>query len=360
MNQLRTSSRRCPQCGWAIARIPRRPQDRIQSQTVPIRRYRCCRSSGCGWEGTLLVDNRRDAGLGRERMARLTKNRLVVWAVFAVTVAAAGVTFHGPIAPMSLLDRNARMVPFGVSDFGRPLPESHPFLKQDIDARVVETAAAVATSPSASAHDAPLSLREGCAWGEPGRSPYSGTVRQALEAARLPTEVVALLERKIGDGATSDRLEIRNDKIRGVRSGTTFESRAIKLTYGKTLCLNSRVNFIRGHVERADLYEVADARGITYSVMVPDVCGNISVLGPRGRHDDEAPDIGSLIRWPWRPRGAEGVPNLGRVTRETIPPPTHSVPEPKTWTLMLGGLALLGWFTQRHRRGSSQRTSRAT
>ena len=243
------------------------------------------------------------------------------------------------------------MIPSGVSDFGRPLPEHHPFLKQDIDAGVVKTAAAATassaiTDPGASSDEAPLSLREGCAWGEPGRNPYKGTVRQALKAARLPPDVVTLLERKIENRQLSDRLEIRNDKIRGVHSGTTFDSRAIKMTYGKTLCLNSRVNFIAGHVERADLYEVSDARGATYSVMVPYVCGNVSVLVPHGKSDSAA---GGGVRGNvgGRTRGGQGVLQpLVWGTREMPPPRGNSIPEPETWALMLGGLALLGWFTR--------------
>jgi len=375
MNKTRKSQRRCPQCGWAITRIPRRPEDRIASQTPPIRRYRCCEAGGCGWEGTLAatwadtgVERCRDPELVRVRMLRAPKSRFVSWAVIglaAVALGGGGVKLYAAFAPTSLLAKNARAIPFGVSDFGRPLPENHPFLQQDVDApaRAVTTAAsatasspaatpgpAPVTNPAASSEGAPLSLREDCVWGEPGRNPYKGTVQQALTAARLPAQVVALLERKIRERERSDRLEIRNDKIRGVHSNAAFESRGIKLTYGKTLCLNSRVNFNPGHVERADLYEVADARGIMYSVMVPDVCGNVSVLGPRAQSDPKPQDILAWYAEQPLPRGPEGFQNLVRITGET-----NSVPEPESWTLMLGGLALLAWFTRRRERGSRRR-----
>ena len=41
------------------------------------------------------------------------------------------------------------------------------------------------------------------------------------------------------------------------------------------------MNFALGHVEAADLYEVRDNKGRRHAVMVPDVCGNVSVLGNR-------------------------------------------------------------------------------
>jgi hypothetical protein len=164
-------------------------------------------------------------------LARLAKSHLVFWAVVGmatVTLAVGGKTFHSVLAPTSLLAKNAQTIPFGVSDFGRPLAEDHPFLQINVDSvvRVLDAASsAAATSqvgrPAANSDDVPLSLREGCAWGEPGRNPYSGTVRQALKAARLPADVVVLLESKIRDRRASDRLEIRNDQIRAVQRGTT-------------------------------------------------------------------------------------------------------------------------------------------
>lgn len=64
--------------------------------------------------------------------------------------------------------------------------------------------------------------------------------------------------------------------------GREFDPQRLLLTHGRTLCLNARVNFAPGHVEGADLYEATDARGRRHAVMVPDVCGNVSVLGERG------------------------------------------------------------------------------
>jgi hypothetical protein len=272
----------------------------------------------------------------------------------------------------ALLARNARPLPFGVSDFGRPLPANHPFLQQDVDlpwsgvktvAAAKPTSAAATppagavTKPPTSADDVPLSLREDCAWGEPGRAPYKGTVRQALKAARLPKHVVALLERKIWDRDASDRLEIRNSKIRGLYSDVAFEPWAIKMTFARTLCLNSRVNFKPGHVEGADLYQVTDAHGTIYSVMIPDVCGNVSLLGaPVGRHDNPRDLLASKIEQSQKD-GTQSAPPTGAQGAQKLGPPAlrsdgNAVPEPEPWTLIVTGVALLRCFTHRGRRRS--------
>jgi hypothetical protein len=328
---------------------------------VPTRGYRCCSLGGCGWEGTLAVESRRERRRARERVVRRAATHFVFGAVIGLAAVAAGAVVepYRTFAPTSLLANNARTIPFGVSDFGRPLPENHPFLQANVDGvvRVLEPASSAAATwqlgpvanLAATAAFAPLSLRQDCAWGDPGRNPYSGTVQQALQAARLPADVVALLERKIRDHEASDRLEIRNDEIRAVQSGTVFEPRAIKMTYGKTLCLNSRVNFHPGHVERADLYEVADARGTTYSVMVPYVCGNISVLGPRGKTGEVAQGVLASKAEQPRSGGGQRVHNRFGGPGETTSSRVNSVPEPETWTILLGSLALLAWFTRRQR-----------
>ena len=359
MSESRRSQRRCSQCGWALTRIPRHPEDRLPSHTSPLRRYRCVAPGGCGWEGTLVAtrgDTAAERRLSR-RLARAARSRFAFWTIVglsAVAVGASGLQLQAAFAPTSFLAANARTIPFGVSDFGRPLPENHPLLREGKQI----------TNSAARSEDTPLSLREDCAWGEPGRSPYKGTVRQALNAARLPADAVELLDRKIRDRQVSDRLEIRNDTIRGVHSKAAFEPRGIKLTFGKTLCLNSRVNFNPGHVELADFYEVTDARGITHSVMVPDVCGNVSVLGPRAKREEKPqgflpPNAGhsqtsGAQGFPvphaeqWPPVGPEGVPSLVPFTTSLT---VNRVPEPESWTLMLGGLALLGWFTRRRHSG---------
>jgi len=386
MKDIKTSSRTCPQCGTAIARIPRRPEDRAASATAAVRRYRCI-APACGWEGTqaatwadTVVERRRRRELARARARRPMKERAIFWAAIGlacIALGAGGVKLYRNYSAQ-VLAKSARVVPFGISDLGRPLASGHPFLKKDVDipphamqARPTATtvratapappnpvaAGKVAVPIGADGDDTSLSLREGCAWGNPGRNPYQGTVRQALSGARLPPEVARMLEEKIRQRQVTDQLEIRNDKIRAVTTDAAFEARAIKMTFGKTLCLNTRVNFKPGHVERADLYEVADSRGMTYSVMVPYVCGNVSVLGARAERDNGPQDV--LASSAERPGdGSSSLASVGgqsAVTGQAGPVGGAPVPEPDTIALMAGGLALLGWFTRRRRHGRARR-----
>lgn len=147
----------------------------------------------------------------------------------------------------------------------------------------VAVAAAAAADPAtgtAAAHG--LALRRGCQWGQPGRKPYQGSVRQALQAAGLPEDVITQIEAQHRSGQKSGRLAISRSGIRHTGDGRVFPARGIALTYGMTLCQDATVNFAKGHVEMADLYEARDAQGKPHAVMVPDVCGNVSVLGAPG------------------------------------------------------------------------------
>jgi uncharacterized protein (TIGR03382 family) len=58
------------------------------------------------------------------------------------------------------------------------------------------------------------------------------------------------------------------------------------MAFSNTLCFDTRVNFNPGHLEYASLYEATDKNGKVYSVMVPFVCGNVSLLLERTRPPD--------------------------------------------------------------------------
>jgi hypothetical protein len=289
------------------------------------------------------------------------------------------------------------VVPFGQSNAGEPLPTNHPLFAQAAgdatdaganadapatgDERTVAGAPAAApaqparggaaapvtsTAASAPTEPGPLALRQGCAWGDPGRDPYRGTVEEALSRARLPADVIRQIVTKVRAGVADDRVEITNAAIRTVHDPREFDPKSVAMTFGRTLCVNTRVNFEPGHMERADYYEATDAAGNTYAVMVPYVCGNVSVLGERAERDDEAP-VATLVngqtvtrkstrRLPAALAAATGSQRLTgssgggpggsagtRSTRE------GTVPEPGTWTSMLTGLALMGWFVRRRR-----------
>jgi len=265
-------------------------------------------------------------------------------------------------------DATLREVPPGVSHDGRPVPAAL--------ARPLAQAAGEAVPDGP-----PLAVREGCAWGQPGRMPYRGTTAQALRAARLPPEVVQEVVRLRQVHAVTDRVEIRTGAIRAVTDGREFNPRSFAMTYGHTLCVGARVNFAPGHVEQADLYEVRDARGQLHSVMVPDVCGNVSVLGARGEKVDKralavaqaalggpvpwvgvAADLEPQFPWVASVRHALGLGDGGRRQAGSSPPGTkvalglrnvREVPEPGT--LGVVALALLALVVQRRTHGLAER-----
>jgi len=133
-----------------------------------------------------------------------------------------------------------------------------------------------------------LQLRQNCAWGVPGRRPYRGTVAQALEAARLPEEVVRKIDVMVSLGLVSDQVAISRESIQAVRTQRRFDPTIVAMGFADTLCFATRVNFQPGHVEFADLYEATDGKGNSFAVMVPYVCGNVSVLAARAERDDVA------------------------------------------------------------------------
>lgn len=131
-----------------------------------------------------------------------------------------------------------------------------------------------------------LSMRRNCAWGVPGRSPYKGTVTQALAAAGLPEEVIGKIDAMVEHRIVSDRVEIRKDSITTASGKRHFGTTLVAMGFGTTLCFGTRVNFQPGHVEMANLYDATDAKGTNFAVMVPHVCGNVSVLAERGERQD--------------------------------------------------------------------------
>ena len=159
-----------------------------------------------------------------------------------------------------------------------PSPPSPPSVSLSTSPAANPPADSSASPPAAEA----LSLRQGCVWGQPGRNPYQGTVEQALRAGRLPAELIGPLAERIRARQANDRVSISSTGIRAEHGGREFSPRGLALSFGHSMCLNSRVNFAPGHVEPADLYLVSDAAGRQRAVVVPDVCGNVSVLSAGG------------------------------------------------------------------------------
>jgi len=291
--------RHCPACGGVLERVHRHALDRFVSLFRSVHRYRCT-DADCGWHGVLGRDA---AGtpLASPWRAHL------VWFLIGASCTLAAVqgvrmyqrseaeTARADAAMRRGVEAQSRAAPPGADFPGAPLPPA--------DHRVL-------------ANPSPLQLRHGCAWGVPGGNPYRGTVEQALGAARLPPEVVRQVANMAARGWVYDKVEISRNGIRTVNGNREFGTNIRAMAFGNTLCFNTRVNFPPGHVEYADLYQGTDSRGQTYTVMVPYVCQNASVLGER----------------------------------EEIVEENGSVPEPATPVLVLLALALMAALRWRGRR----------
>jgi hypothetical protein len=209
-----------------------------------------------------------------------------------------------------------------------------------------------ADDPRRAAESGPLALRRTCAWGVPGRNRYEGTVGQVLAGAKLPTAVVHRIEGMVERGQVSDVVEISTDGITSVRGRRQYDTTIKAMGFGRTLCFNTKVNFRRGHVERADLYEVADADGTNYAVMVPYVCGNVSVLAARAERPDAV--AGGSIPGAGR-AGRQGTQSTQGGGSESQSGEggggTQSVPEPSTLVILLAGLVAMALALRRPRAG---------
>lgn len=328
-----------------------------------MRRYRC-RADGCGWEGLLQVSRHRRQPSRRaaraaalSHVAQLKLARYATVVLLGLSAAVAGTVAYVRQLPVPFVG-GGRVIPAGQSYDGDALPPEHPLL----------TWAAQKPPPAPSVDgDRALALRQNCAWGEPGRMPYAGGVDQALAALRLPPKVAEHFAQRIRAHQASDRVEIRNDAIQAEKMLRVYDPRRIAMTFGRTLCIGTQVHFAPRHAEWGDLYEVADGTGRRWAVMVPDVCGNVSLLHARGAKGDGEGDAYALATGGWadfdeessglqvsvhtaddRPLdGTRGIlGTLGKV---------FNIPEPGTLEsvgVALGALALTGWLRRRRVRAT--------
>jgi predicted RNA-binding Zn-ribbon protein involved in translation (DUF1610 family) len=300
----------CPQCGSGLWRVHRHLGDRVVSLFRNVHRYRC-QNIDCGWEGTTV----RPPTAASTSARRARSARRVLAGTVVALVGLASIRFvaehQAPPARPQLCDLSTslRYVPAGESYDGFDLPLDSP----------------VAPSPAAG-----LTLRSGCAWGVPGRSPYRGSVREALAAARLPEDVVHKIDAMVARRAVSGRVEISRDHIRTVDGRRNFDSKIVAMGFGRTMCFATRVNFTPGHLEYADLYDATDATGRNYAVMVPYVCGNVSVLAERA----ERPEVASAAAGPFAgsPQsspvpGVPGTPGGRRASRLDSRPLSGGIPD---------------------------------
>jgi hypothetical protein len=300
----------CPECGQPVTRVHRHFADRWAALFLRVHRYRCA-SPACGWEGIVSRPPQPVAASGTLTWAaRFTW--MTVGALCAVTVMGSFELYRRFEAPV------AKSPPFAADVTALPpVAQGESF----------DGAALAEGDPRVAGNPSDLVLRRGCAWGVPGRSPYQGTIAQALAGARLPDEIVQKVGSMVERGVVSDRVEIRRESIRTVSGKRRFDPTIVAMGFGRTLCFGTRVNFRPGHVEQADLYDAVDAAGTRFAVMVPYVCGNVSVLAERAERPDEG---GGNAR---------------------------SVPEPGTLAILVAGLAAIA-FVRALRSGRNRSTGR--
>jgi hypothetical protein len=294
----------CPGCGGPLERVHRHALDRFVSTFRSVHRYRCT-DPQCGWEG---VVGRESAGV--TAAALMTWRSRLVWLLGGVALAVAAMTpvlLATRARPAASPTAAAESSGAALQDDGVDMPIPWAGLHDE----GVELAHA---DPRVRKNLTPLALRRNCVWGSPGRTPYRGTVEQALKATQLlPPEVVQRISEMAENGWTKDRVEISRTAIRTVDGRRVFRPVIPAMGFGDAMCFETRVNFAAGHVEYAALYEAQDRAGKTYSVMVPFVCNNVSVLGVRAEADL----------------------------------PIRQVPEPPGWWLVVTALGMLAWRGRR-------------
>ncbi len=338
-----TSPTPCPNCHAPLARVRRRAEEKQGVGAVGLRRYRCA-APGCAWEGLVPLAARRShrSAVARRRrhVLRSLRSALIpTLALLGLGAAVAAVAWQaGLFAP----GRGGRLYSPGEQHDGEPLPAAHALSRHHAHAALAAAADAASAAPPPNT----LALRYSCVWGHPGGNPYRGTVEQALRSAALPEEVVQSIAAQVRSGQAVDRLEIRSDGVRAVASGRVFNAQNIAMTYGKTLCLSTRVNFVAGHMEPAALYEAITASGRVVAVMVPEVCGNVSVLGQSdtavrnnvlSARGAGAVDDPNAMRW--MPAVLEGA---GSAATAYGSHHVQDVPEPGTLACVLAALGVMG------------------
>lgn len=209
---------------------------------------------------------------------------------------------------------------------------------------------------------------DSCDWSAPGRSPFTGEIPAAVAHYReIPPAVRVQLREKMKRHAYDDVVEIRRDSITGKHQYTDLRS----MHFGNTLCRNvSRAKWSDAALERGLVYTVGK-----YSVILPTVCSNLSLVTRRPPAERAAPPappaetppeivfeppgaiVPALIELPpvvdltppaptfegggppiWWPPVYVFLPPVGPYVPPVVIPPSPAIPEPSTWALIVAGV----------------------
>ncbi|GGY00999.1 PEP-CTERM sorting domain-containing protein [Massilia dura] len=229
---------------------------------------------------------------------------------------------------------------------------------------------------------AALLVQPVCSWDRPGVDRYRGTPAAALANYRdIPAADRAVLARRIAAGTPDDTVRISRNAIAGHHA---YESGIADMHFGTgRMCRTvTRAKWAPARQEPAAVYCVNDE-----CVLVPEVCGNVSRVrrittsggGTPGATGSSGPAIelppaspspatllatapgypavpsGGAVLPPWAGPGTpvSPVPGLdypGPGREVGGPVPLAPVPEPATWGMLLGGIALLAAHAWRRAR----------
>ena len=239
-----------------------------------------------------------------------------------------------------------------------------------------------------------------CSWDNPGANPYTGNSDAAIERyTSIPESARAKLKRRVKYGNPDETVSITRDAITGRHH---YDTNIRDMHFGKaSVCATvTRSKWDEKRVEPAGVY-CAD----NHCILVPKICGNISQINrtpviaaktpdgapPAPRRDWDIPesDLGLADALPVfdlsppsepilfgvpqrpvlaavpvvpvprddfvpRPRAESPIPGGSGGGRPIVPinpsSPLAPVPEPQTYAMMLGGLALIGYMARRNRR----------
>lgn len=226
---------------------------------------------------------------------------------------------------------------------------------------------------------ATLLVQPVCSWDRPGVDRYRGTPAAALAHYRdIPSADRAVLARRIAAGIPDDTVQVSRAAISGHYE---YESRIQDMHFGAgRMCRTvTRAKWRPAHREAGAVYCVNDS-----CVLVPEVCGNVSrvrrivtfgsgtpgatggapplpaappaaaqpplALGPPPEYPAAPPASKELPPWvspgiPPAPLPGLDYPGPGREV--SGPLPLSPVPEPSTWAMLAGGLALLALLAVR-------------
>ncbi len=208
---------------------------------------------------------------------------------------------------------------------------------------------------------------DNCSWDHPGANPFRGEIPAAVaHYTEIPAAVRVQLRAKMKRHAYDDVAEIRRDSIAGKHQYADLRS----MHFGDTLCKNvSRAKWSDAAIERGLVYTVG-----AYSVIVPTVCSNVSLVTRLAPPERAAPPsapveppfdapvalVPPLVELPpivdltppaptfesggppvWWPPTYVFVPPAAPYIPPIFVPPTAAIPEPSTWVLIVAGVAAI-------------------